>query len=419
MVFDVDAWQEVFATLRKNRLRTALTGLGVFLGIVILMVMVAFNKSLEAGIKKQMAGFATNAVFLWGNKTSEAYEGLPANRWIQFDNADVQALARLEEIEHLAPRNQIGGFQRGAIVTYGGKAGTFSVMGDYPAFQFVEEPLMRAGRFLDPLDISEQRKVAVIGEGIVEQLFPPGQDAVGEYIEIRGVYFRVIGVFGTRQTGQQADRKLTTIHVPATTFQRAFNQGDKVAWFAITGKAHVSADRLEADIKALLAERHKVSPTDQMAIGSWNAGKEFGKMQSLFTIMNFVMWFAGLMTLGAGVIGVVNIMLISVRERTKEIGVRKALGATPMVIVRMILTESIVLTIIAGYLGIVAGVAAIEGWSKIIPMLGDDVPFGIPDVGLGLAAGAGIVIAVFGAVAGVLPAAHAARIQPIEALRTE
>jgi putative ABC transport system permease protein len=419
VVFDLDSWQEVFATLRKNRLRTALTGLGVFLGIVILMVMVAFNKSLEAGIQKQMAGFATNAVFLWGNKASEPYAGLPANRWIQFDNADVQALAQLGDIEHLAPRNQIGGFQRGAVVSYGGKAGTFQVLGDYPAFQYVEEPLMKSGRFLDPLDISERRKVAAIGSGIVEQLFPPGKEAVGEYIEIRGVYFRVIGVFGTRQTGQQADRKLTTIHLPFTTFQRAFNVGDKVAWFAITGKPHVEAEALEAEVKAILGERHKVSPTDEMAIGSWNAGKQFKKMQSLFTVMNLVMWFAGLMTLAAGVIGVVNIMLISVRERTNEIGVRKALGATPMAIVRMIVTEAVVLTVIAGYLGIVAGVAAIEGWAKLIPLLGPDTPFGIPDVGLGLALGAATVIAVFGGLAGVLPAAHAARIQPILALRTE
>jgi putative ABC transport system permease protein len=418
-MLDLDSWQEVFATMRKNRLRTALTGLGVFLGILILMIMVAFNRSLEAGIRRQMSGFATNAVFVWGQRTSQPYAGLPPNRPVQFDNRDVEALRRLPEIEHLAPRNQAGGFMRGAIVKYGGKVGTFQVMGDVPAFQYVEEPLMRAGRFIDELDVAERRKVAVVGEGIVEQIFPPGDEVIGRYLEISGVYFMVVGVFGTRQTGMQADRKLTTIHLPFSTFQQSFNLGDKVAWFAITGRPDVSAEALEKKVKTLLGDRHKIAPTDDMALGSFNAGKEFGKMTALFSIMDIVMWFAGIMTLGAGVIGVVNIMLISVRERTKEIGVRKALGATPMAIVRMILSESIVLTIVAGYLGIVAGVVAIELWIRVIPLLGPQAPFGEPAIGLGLALAAGGVIALFGALAGVIPAAHAARIQPIEALRSE
>jgi putative ABC transport system permease protein len=418
-MFDLDSWQEIFATLRKNRLRTALTGLGVFLGIVILMIMVAFNRSLEAGVKKQMAGFATNAVFVWGQRTSEPWAGLPPNRPVEFDNADVEALRRLKDIEHLAPRNQAGGFQRGAIVKHGGKVGTFQVMGDVPAFQYVEEPLMRAGRFLDDLDLAERRKVAVVGEGIIEQLYDEDEPRIGSYIEINGVYFQIIGVFGTRQTGQQADRKLNTIHVPFSTFQQAFNVGDKVAWFAITGYPHVSAETLEDEVRGLLERRHKVAPTDEMAIGSWNAGKHFTKMTTLFTVMNWVMWFAGTMTLAAGVIGVVNIMLISVRERTKEIGVRKALGATPLIIVRMIVSEAIVLTMIAGYLGIVAGTALIEAWIRVIPFLGESAPFAEPNVGLGLAVAAGLVIAVFGGLAGVIPAYHAAKIQPIEALRTE
>ena len=383
------------------------------------MVMVAFNSSLEAGVMRQMAGFATNAVYTWGQKTSEPYAGLPPNRQIQFDNGDVEALARIPEIEHLAPRIQQNGFGGRGVVIYNGKQATFSIYGDLPAYQFVEEPLMRAGRFIDELDNAERRKVAVVGESVVEQLFPKGDQPIGKYIEISGVYFEIVGVFGTRQSGPAADRKLTTVEVPFKTFQQAFHTGDKVAWFAITGRSDVVADVLEQKIKATLGARHKVAPTDTMAVGSWNAGKEFHKIVSLFTVMNFVMWFAGVMTLGAGVIGVVNIMLISVRERTKEIGVRKALGATPFAIVRMILSESIVLTIIAGYLGIVAGVAMIELWTYLIPYLGDQAPFAPPRVGLGLAAGAGAVIAVFGALAGVIPAYHAAKIQPIEALRTE
>jgi putative ABC transport system permease protein len=267
-MFDLDSWQEIFATLRKNRLRTALTGLGVFLGIVILMVMVAFNRSMETGIMKQMAGFATNAVYVWGQRSSEPYAGLPPGREVKFNNSDLAALRQMRDIEILAPRNQIGG----ALVKYGGKVAPFQLTGDLPAVQHVEEPLMRYGRFLDDIDVVERRKVAVVGEGLVAQLFPEGEDPIGKYLQIKGIYFQVVGVYGTRQTGQQGDRKLNSLQVPFPTFQQAFNSGDQVHWFAITGHRDVSGEKLEADVKKLLAQRHKISPTDTMAIGSWNDG---------------------------------------------------------------------------------------------------------------------------------------------------
>ncbi len=418
-MIDLDSWQEIFATLRKNRLRTMLTGLGVFLGIVILMIMIGFGRSLESGVKNKMAGFAANAVFTWGQRTTMPFAGMPPNRPVEFDNGDVEALGRLEGIEHLAPRNQLRGFMGGFNIRYQGKTGSFSVAGDYPAFQYVSLPIMKAGRFIDHLDLEDRRKVAVIGKAVYEQLWPPGSEPIGTYLEISGVYFQVIGVFDTRQKGQQADRALNTVHVPFTTFQQAFHYGDRVGWFAITGRPEISAEALEAQIRETLAQRHRIDPTDQMAIGTFNTGKEFGKMSKLFLVINVVLGFAGLMTLSAGVVGVSNIMLISVRERTKEIGVRKALGATPGAIVKMVVSEAVVLTTIAGYLGLVAGVAALEGWTWVIGKLGDDVPFGPPDVGLALAGGAGIVLVVFGALAGVIPAYHAAKIQPVEALRTE
>jgi putative ABC transport system permease protein len=419
MMVDLDDWQEVFATLRKNRLRTWLTGLGVFLGVLILMIMVGFGSALEVGVKRKMAGFAANAVFVWGQRTTVPYAGLPPNRQIVYDNGDVEALRRVEGIEHLAPRNQLRGFMGGFNVKYQGKTGSFSVAGDYPAFQYVSLPVMKAGRFLDPLDLSERRKVCVIGTGVIDQIYPPGKDPIGTYLEISGVYFQVIGVFGTRQTGNQADRTLNTIHVPFTTFQQAFNYGDKVGWFAITGKPDVPAIELERRIREVLMQRHKVSPDDSMAIGTFNTGKEFAKMSKLFVVINLVLGVAGLMTLAAGVVGVSNIMLISVRERTKEIGVRKALGATPLTIVRMIVSEALVLTVIAGYLGLVAGVAALEAAGWAIEKGGSSLPFGPPDVGMGLAVGAASVLVVFGALAGVIPAYHASKIQPVEALRTE
>jgi len=415
-VLDIDHWHEITATLRKNKLRTVLTGLGVFLGIVILLLMIGFGRSLERGVQRRMAGFATNAVFVWGQRATKPYAGMPVGRQVKYDNADIEALARLPGVLHLAPRAQRS-FMQGSNVRYGTKTGAFQVSGDYPAFQYVQTPVMRAGRFLNQRDLDEWRKVAVIGEGVVEQLYA-GADPMGTYIEANGIYFQVVGVFGSKQTGQRGDRIINTIHIPFTTFQRAFNYTDRVDFFAIVGQPGVNGGELEDQVKTTLKQHHKIAPEDDSAIGSWNTSKEFGKMNMLFFLINFVMWMAGTMCLLAGVVGVSNIMLITVRERTKEIGVRKALGATPASVVRMIVSEATVLTVIFGFLGVAAGVGLLELVGKILEKL-PDLPFAPPDPSLTIALTAAAVIAAFGALAGMLPAYYAAKIQPVEALRTE
>lgn len=416
-VFDIDNWQEITATLRKNKLRTTLTGLGVFLGIVILLLMIGFGRSLEKGVQRRMAGFATNAVFVWGQRTTKPHAGLPVGRQIKYTNGDIEALAGLPGVLHLAPRAQRGGFMQGSNIRYGAKTGAFQVAADYPTFQYVQTPLMRAGRFLNQRDVDEHRKVTVIGESVVAQLYD-GADPIGTYIEANGIYFQVVGVFGTRQTGQNADRILNTVHIPFSTFQRAFNYIDRVDSFAIVGQPGADGSELEARVKALLKQRHKVAPEDESAIGAWNTSKEFGKMNMLFFLINFVMWAAGAMCLLAGAVGVSNIMLITVRERTKEIGVRKALGATPASVVRMIVSEATVLTVIFGFLGIVVGIALLELVGKVLENA-PDLPFAPPDPSLAIALTAAAVISAFGALAGMLPAYYAAKIQPIEALRTD
>lgn len=418
-LFDLDSWQETYAVLTKHPLRTALTALGVILGIFILLAMVGFGSAFDNGVRRQMKGFAANAVFVWGQSTTKAYSGLPEGRSIRFNNRDIAALAALQGVEHVAPRNQRGGFGGGANVRYGTKTGGFQVTGDYPAWQYVQIPIMRAGRYINDADIAERRKIAVVGEGVVEQLMGADVNPIGRHLEVNGVYFEIVGVFGTYATGGNADRILNTVNLPFTTFQQVFNGGDEVGWFAITGTSTISAEDLEARVRSELAKRHRYDPEDQQAVGSFNTGKEFRKMASLFSIINLVLWFAGIMTLGAGVVGVSNIMLISVRERTKELGVRKALGANPLEIIRMVVAEALTLTLGAGYIGVVLGIAMLEGASIIISKLGPSVPLGPPDVSLGLAFGAMGVLAVFGALAGIVPAYHAAAIQPVEALRTE
>jgi putative ABC transport system permease protein len=395
-----------------------LTGLGVFLGIVILLLMIGFGRSLEKGVQRRMSGFATNAVFVWGQRATKPYLGLPLGRQVAFDGRDIEALSRMPGVLHLAPRAQLGGRQgQGSNVRLGTKTGAFEVSGDYPAFQYVQTPVMRAGRFLNQRDLDERRKVAVIGQGVVDQLYD-GAEPVGTYLEANGVYFQVIGVFGTKLTGQQADRTLNTIHIPFTTFQQAFNFSDRVSNFAIVGHPSVNGEELEKNIKHVLRVRHKIAPDDESAIRAWNTSREFGKMTTLFFLINVVMWTAGTMCLFAGVVGVSNIMLITVRERTQEIGVRKALGATPSSIVRMIVSESIALTSIFGLLGVAAGVAALELVGSVLDKI-PDAPFAAPDPSLGIALTAAGVIVVFGAFAGMIPAYYAAKIQPVEALRTE
>jgi putative ABC transport system permease protein len=262
-LFDLDSWQETAAVLLKHPLRTALTALGVVLGIFILIAMVGFGRAFDSGVKKTMAGFANNAVFTWGQSTTLPYSGLPPDRPIRFNNGDIAALAGLDGVEYVAPRNQRGGFMGGSNVRYGTKTGGFQVAGDYPAIQYVQTPLMRAGRFLNDADIAERRKICVVGESVVEQLMSAGDNPIGKHIDVSGVYFEIVGVFGTRSTGNQADRLLNTIHIPFTTFQQAFNVGDEVGWFAITGRRSVSADDLESQIRNELAKRHRFDPDDE------------------------------------------------------------------------------------------------------------------------------------------------------------
>ena len=418
-MFDLDSFHEIITSLARHKLRTALTAVGVVFGILIFMLMVAFGTALHEGVNRKMAGFATNAVFVWGQRTTEPYAGLPPNRNVRFDNNDIEPLRHLDGIAHVAPRNMLGGFRGGNVVKHGSKVGSYQVAGDYPDFQYVSLPLMRRGRFIDDADIADRRKVCVIGETVANELFGPGQDPVGDAVQIGGIHFVVVGVFGTRVTGQQGDNMVRTIHVPFTTFQQAFHMGERVGFFAITGQATTDASDLEQRVYALLRERHKVAPTDTAAIRGWNMGTQFQKTQKIFQAIDWVMGIAGLLSLLAGAIGVSNIMLISVRERTKEIGVRKALGARPVSVVSMVVAEAVALTILAGYLGLSLGTFAIAKAADKIAGLGPDFPLAPPHLSFQFALFATGALIVVGALAGLIPAVRAAAISPVEALRDE
>ena len=417
-MFDWDTWQEIVQTARKNRLRTFLTAAGVFWGMFMLLVMLGFGRGLEVGTKRSMGDFATNAVYIWGQRTSMPYKGLQPGRGIDYTNDDVWAVAaEVEGIAYLAPRNQLGGYSDGNNVSHFTKTGNFQVMGDVPVYQHIQPMVIDKGRWLNDLDIQDNRKVAVIGSLVHEVLFEPDEDPIGQTVSVNGMYFMVVGLFHSAVPGEQGDRQAGTVHVPFSTFQRSFNLGDRVGWFAVAGVPAIPGQTLEDDIRRVLARRHSIHPDDRHAIGSFNSEREFKKITNLFWGINMFVWFVGSATLATGLVGVSNILLIVVRERTKEIGLRRALGATPASIISLVMMEAVVLTSLAGYAGLVSGVAVLE---VVAWFVGTDNSYvGPPGVDLSVAATAALVLIVGGAIAGILPARRAVSIKTVDALRAE
>jgi putative ABC transport system permease protein len=416
---ETDHWREIIDTMQSNRLRTALTAAGVFWGVFMLITMLGMGHGLENGVTRSMSGFATNSIYVWGRRTSKPYKGFQPGRYVRFENGDADAIrTSISEVEYVCPRLDVGGWRGdGEMVSRGERSGTFTISGDVPTFIHVQPVDVIKGRFMNELDQRDRRKVAVIGTGVETQLFAEEEEAVGRSITVKGSHFQVVGVFEPRATGDRGEELANSLFVPLATFQAAFNQSNRVGWFALTAKPWASGSEVESKVKNLLALRHDVAPDDPDGIGSFNAEEEFDKFQALFSGIEFLIWFVGTMTLIAGVIGVSNIMLIAVKERTKEIGVRRAVGASPSSVIGMIVQESVALTSIAGYAGVVAGVVVLEIVSTVI---GDGGRFfAAPGVDLSIALVATAVLVAFGALAGVMPARAALRIKPVEALRME
>ncbi len=417
-MFDLDAWLEIWSTLRKNKLRAALTACGVFWGMFMLMVLLGLGTGLERGVVRSLGGMALQSVYVWAGRTGMPYRGLQPGRYVKFDNRDIEAVARVPGVRYVAPRLQLGGWRDGQNVTRGATTANFSVVGDVPDFPKVEPLVLQRGRFFNQLDMAEQRKVVVLGEQVKKELFSDDEQPLGQYIQVKGVNFRVIGQIKSQKSGDEADKVNATVFVPFATFQAAFNQRDRVGWFVVGTDGTFPATWVEDSIKQALAEKHRIHPSDAQAFGSFNAADKFEKLQGLFRGIRWFVWMVGALTLGAGMLGVSNILLITVKERTKEIGIRKALGATPASIVRMIVKESLALTLLAGYLGLVAAGGAIEGFARVLAGL-PEAPVGRPGGDFRAALLAQCLLIAAGLIAAIMPARHAARVQPVEALRAE
>ncbi|WP_343696730.1 ABC transporter permease [Flavobacterium sp.] len=421
-MFKKDNWDEILQALTANPFRTILTAFGVFWGIFILVILLAAGNGLENGIKKGFDGIATNTMFMWSQTTSKAYKGLPKTRRYDFRNSDVAALkAALPDLLYVSPRNQLGDFNGTNNVVRGTKTSAFTIYGDYPEL-IKQQPMdIIQGRFINQQDIQDKRKVAIIGKGVISELYGKEEEAVGTYIKINGINFMVVGVYKSKQQGGNAEQEQKNIFIPFTTFQQAFNYGDKVGWMALTAKDETSITDLKPKILEIIKSLHSINPADDRAVGNFDLYEQFNKVQSLFNILKIIAYFVGTLVLISGVIGISNIMLIVVKERTKEIGIRRALGATPGAIRSQILTESIFLTIISGMFGIAVATGIIALLNLALDSMppGNDTMFANPSVDLGVVFVALIILVGSGLLAGFIPAQTAINVKPVDALRTE
>lgn len=410
-MFDANTWQEVYQTIRKSKLRTSLTALSVAWGIFMLVILLGAGNGLQNGIEQDFRDDAINSLWIYRGSTSIPHRGLPVDRRIEFTNEDYESIRdQVEGVDLISSRFYVPGEY---TVSYRNKVASFDVRSCHPDHRYIENTMMVSGRFLNRRDLAQRRKVAVIGTKVVEQLFgrtPP----LGKSIKISGIQYTVVGVF--EDEGGEAELRM--IYVPISTAQLAHNGGNRVHQMMLTvGDLGVEGSaRVAADLRRLLASRHKFSVKDKAAVRVRNNLESYQRVVDIFEWINTFIWIVGAGTIVAGIVGVSNIMLISVAERTREIGVRKALGATPGSIIALVLQEAILITGVSGYLGLVAGVGLLEAVSALMP---ENDYLRDPAVDLRVALLATALLIVSGAVAGLFPARRAARVSPVEALRAE
>ncbi|WP_339846884.1 ABC transporter permease [uncultured Dokdonia sp.] len=419
-MFSKDRWNEILEALNANKFRTLLTAFGVFWGILILVLLLALTNGLKNGVSADFGDFATNSMFMWSQGTAISYKGLPKGRRFSFKLEDVEILReKYPELKYISPRNQLGGFNGANNVTRNEKTGAFSIYGDYPEFIKQQPQDITSGRYISYSDINEKRKICVIGEDVVKGLYDNGEDVLNTYIKINGVNFLVVGTFKNPKSSGDAEEDANTIFVPFTTFSQAFNRGDNVGWMAITASEDVNITDIKEQVFATMREQRSIHPDDKRAIGHFDLSEAYGRVMGLFSILTFVGYFVGSLVLLSGVIGISNIMLIVVKERTKEIGVRRALGATPWEIKSQILQESLVLTIISGMAGIAVAAGFIWVMNTILDQVGKVDNFANPSVNINVIFVALAILIVSGLLAGFIPASRAIQMKPIDALRIE
>ncbi|MDZ7612980.1 MAG: ABC transporter permease [Flavobacteriaceae bacterium] len=415
-MFNLDNWQEIFETIRKNKVRTFLTSLSVASGIFILVLLLGFSQGMQNGIRQEFENDATNVIYVWSDITTLEYKGLNPGRRIEFNNGNYDYITSVykNKLEYQSGQNQ----RWGTTITYKQESGAYSLQGVYPDMQHIEKQSMFEGRYINNEDIRLTNKVAVISKKIQNELLKGVEEPLKEYIQIGGTNFQIVGVFSDA-AGEREENK---VYIPISTLQKVFNGSDKLGNLSFTLKPGKDLEtsveeskQFTEDLKKYLKAAHSVAPEDNRGVGVFSAIEEMQRFYTLTNSMALFFWFVGICTIIAGVVGVSNIMLIVVKERTREIGIRKAIGARPWTIISMILHESIFVTTIAGFTGLIFGMLLLE-------VLGPNIQIDYisnPSVNFSMALTMVIVLVVAGAIAGFIPAYRAAHIKPIAALKDE
>ncbi|EAR02203.1 ABC transporter permease [Maribacter sp. HTCC2170] len=417
-LFDKNTWQEIFGSIGKNKTRTIITMIGVLWGIFVYIALSGAAKGMDNGFEKVFKTVSMNSMFVWGQSTSKPYDGFKTGRQMQLKLGNVTELQnKIPEIQYIAPRITLGNFGSDPVYTVRGqKSGTYTINGDYPVYtKIATKKIFDGGRFINDEDIDQARKVCVIGERNLQELFEEDENPVGQYIRIGSVYFQVIGVHKMAQ-GVSFDND-SDIFIPFSTYRKLYNSGENIGYMCIAAYDDVDVVQVEKDVKSILKGIHRVDPEDERAFGSFNLGEMFTKISGFAKGLTFVSLIVGIATILAGVIGIGNILLISVKERTKELGVRRALGATPSEVRSQIILESVFLTVLAGIIGVILG----AGVLSLINNLTQDVdfPYTNPTVPIPYVLGALAIMVVLGTLIGLIPAQRAVSIKPIDALREE
>ncbi|MBR5918977.1 MAG: ABC transporter permease [Prevotella sp.] len=414
-MFDLDRYREILDTLTRNKSRSFLTGFGVFWGVFMLVALIGGGQGLKEMLNNNFEGFATNSAMVWAQPTKKAFKGFRKGRKWELEYKDVERLRqRIPELNVITPVL----FSNGGFAYYGDRKAEISVKGQSPDYRFVEEPQLRYGRYINEMDMQQCRKVCVIGKKTYKDLFPKGGDPCGESIRIDSIYFQIVGVDYRMAQGMNFGGEAgTMVILPITLMQQIYNRGNEVDMISVTGREGVVMSRLSQPIREVVAAAHAIDPTDEQGIMVFNTEVLFQLLDNMFRGVNFLIWLVGLGTLLAGAIGVSNIMMVTVRERTTEIGIRRAIGATPRMILSQIISESVILTVVAGMSGILFAVLILQ-----MLQLGnteDGIVKAHFQVGFWTAIIAAATIAAMGILAGLAPALRAMSIKPVDAMRDE
>ena len=420
-MFDFDGLKEIWQTIARNKTRSLLTAFGVFWGVFLLVVLSSTGNGFENGMMRQVEGVTPNTGLFFSGTTSEPYKGYQKGRNWSMNLSDLEVIKeKIPNIVAISPEASVWTSEDKNVV-FGNRSGSYTVKGVMPEYNYIMKSRILKGRFINDTDIANHRKVCLLGKRAYEELFDKGEDPLGKMVRVNGLYFQVVGVISTYNTNVQINGSPDeSVVLPYTTMNQLFSLGDNVHFFLLAASDNASIAEIEEDVKQLLKQRHDIAPDDKTAISSFNLEEIFKMFKGLFLGIHILIWIVGLGTLLSGIIGVSNIMLVTVKERTREIGVRRAIGAKPKSIIKQVLSESLLLTTLAGLVGLCIGVGIMALVATITAnMPSDNMMFQDPNISFKAAVAATIIVIISGLLAGVLPAWRAIQIKAIDAIREE